>query len=130
MIDLDPPSSNGVDLLYGHEYVLNRTRRSHGESRTSHLYAYTDNNPVNRIDPSGLDWLDDITDNALISGCMLATDPSIQVNTGNVVNLPANTSPVMSIAWRTLISSCEVIVAGTGGGTYNARDVLPFPKMW
>ena len=58
MLDLDPPSPNGVDLLYSHEYVANRMRGQLSRpptlaERTS-LYSYVTNNSVNYVDPSGL----------------------------------------------------------------------------
>ncbi|MCD4726504.1 MAG: hypothetical protein K8R46_02505 [Pirellulales bacterium] len=46
-IELDPPSPNGVDLLYSHEYVAERMRERN-------FYGYCDNNPMNKIDPTGL----------------------------------------------------------------------------
>ena len=47
-IDLDPPPPNGVDVLYSHDYVASRTGLS------DNLYQYSDGNPVNLTDPSGL----------------------------------------------------------------------------
>jgi len=58
MIDLDPPSPNGIDLLYSHEYVANRlrsvSRRSGGISERANLYGYVVGNPINLVDPFGL----------------------------------------------------------------------------
>lgn len=57
-IDLEPPSPNGVDLLVNHEYVAKRFRRPQpsplSPAERAHLYAYITNNPINRVDPSGL----------------------------------------------------------------------------
>ena len=48
MVDLDPPSPNGVDVLYSHEYVAERMREKN-------LYGYVGNNPVIYVDPHGLE---------------------------------------------------------------------------
>jgi hypothetical protein len=58
MIDLDPFSPQGVDLVYGHEYVAHRTKDSKNDPRSlaerTNLYAYAINNPIKLLDPSGL----------------------------------------------------------------------------
>ncbi len=43
----DPPSPNGVDVLYSHEYVAERMRERN-------LYGYCGNSPTNATDPTGL----------------------------------------------------------------------------
>lgn len=43
----DPPSPNGVDVLYSHEYVAERMRERN-------LYGYVGNSPMSATDPSGL----------------------------------------------------------------------------
>ncbi len=43
----DPPSPNGVDVLYSHEYVAERMRERN-------LYGYCNNDPLTKADPSGL----------------------------------------------------------------------------
>ena len=43
MVDLDPPSPNGVDVLYSHEYVAEQMRERN-------LYGYIGNNPATDID--------------------------------------------------------------------------------
>ena len=45
--ELDPPSPNGVDVLYSHEYVAERMRERN-------LYGYCGNSPLTFTDPKGL----------------------------------------------------------------------------
>ena len=51
MVELDPPSPNGVDVLYSHEYVAERMRERS-------LYGYCGNDPTTLTDPSGLYSID------------------------------------------------------------------------
>ena len=57
--ELDPPSRDGVDVLYSDEYVAKRIReansdRIEGEGMQRNLYSYCHGNPLSRVDPNGL----------------------------------------------------------------------------
>jgi len=61
MLDLDPPSPNGVDLLYSHEYVARRMRRWRSRRDalpTTNLYVYVHGRPTVFVDPFGLQAID------------------------------------------------------------------------
>jgi len=50
-IELEPPSSTGVDVLYSYQYMLRKIRRR----PDSNLYRYADGNPAKSTDPTGLE---------------------------------------------------------------------------
>jgi len=62
MLDLDPLSPNGVDLLYSHEYVAGKMKSRASRRRAlsianeqTNLYVYVDSNPIRYVDPMGLE---------------------------------------------------------------------------
>jgi len=59
LLELDPPSSSGVELVHSHRYVANRRRDKSREDRDAahaacNLYTYCLDSPINHLDPSGL----------------------------------------------------------------------------
>ena len=78
--DLNPPSPDGVQVLYSDEYVAERMRkrsiRAHAQRgkvdlHRRNVYEYTTSNPITHRDPSGLDrriW------SGIIGHCYLEVD--------------------------------------------------------
>lgn len=118
LLDLIPPSPDGVDVVYDHPYVR----------AGDNLYAYTDNNPIRRTDPSGLDWLDDITESRFYKW-LYTGDPNIGNEAYWTCCEPAGEYFTCHInCMMDLNKQLATIATGAVGGGVNAKDVLPFPK--
>ena len=115
--------TDGVDVLSDNNLFgiqLDSMRRP--------LMVYTSNNPVNRVDPSGLDWLDDITNNRFYKW-LYAGDADIDDRAFRACCEAAGDYVTCHINCMTDVNKQLVALAGmSGAAAANARDVLPFPK--
>jgi|GEM_PF-7016149 len=97
-------------------------------TRMRNLYGYAGNNPLVRTDPSGLDWLDDITNNRFYKW-LYAGDANISEFECRKCCAPAGAYVTCHISCLTAVNKqLATLAAGAAAGGINARDVLPFPK--
>jgi len=74
-LSCDPIGYGDPELIYTHEYVAQRLATSGAIQSNTNLYVYTDNNPVNFVDPSGL-FVEAIDPSVLFSKLTDITTPT------------------------------------------------------
>ncbi len=98
------------------------------ETGDNNWYRFVANGPTGKTDPSGLDWLDDITDNKFYRW-LYTGDPNIDTVKYRQCCEPAGKYVTCHITCMADVNKQLIAVAAGGvGAGANARDVFPFPK--